>query len=124
MNKSTIVGINNITMKRIEDKQLFNKYKKEDAYIRAQKRIKELKGFYAHALWYVIINIFIFIMIGVNSGWNVWHFGVLATPLFWGIGLGFHAIGVFGRSALFSKSWEERKIKEFMDMEEEDSNKF
>jgi hypothetical protein len=105
-------------MQRIEEKNRFNKFQKEDAYIRAQKRIKELKGFYAHAFWYVVVNVFIFVIIGVNSSWNVWHFGSFATPLFWGIGLGFHALGVFGKNIFFSKSWEARQIKKFMDEED------
>lgn len=36
------------------------------------------------------------------------------TIFFWGIGLVFHAWGVFGKGLLFSKDWEARKIKEFM----------
>lgn len=101
--------------------QPYNKksFHKENAYLRAEKRVKELKGFYWHAFWYVVVNIFIFIMIGRGSGWNIWHFGTLATPLFWGIGLGFHALSVFGKNLVFSKDWEERKIREYM----EDENK-
>jgi len=38
-----------------------------------------------------------------------------STAFFWGIGLFFHWFGVFGRNFLFTKQWEERKIKEFMD---------
>jgi hypothetical protein len=40
-----------------------------------------------------------------------------STVFFWGIGLFFHWFGVFGKNLLFSKSWEERKIKEYMDKE-------
>ncbi|WP_406683051.1 2TM domain-containing protein [Seonamhaeicola sp. MEBiC1930] len=104
-------------MKRIDYKSGQEDFRKEEAYIRAQKRIKELKGFYWHAFWYVAVNIFIIIMIGRGSGWNIWHFGTFATPLFWGIGLGFHALGVFGKNLFFSKSWEDRKVKEFMEEE-------
>lgn len=93
-------------------------YKKEDAYLRAQKRLKELKGFYWHAFWYIVVNVFIIIMIASNSEGNIFHFGTLATPLFWGIGLGFHALSVFGKNLIFSKSWEDRKIREFMEKEE------
>jgi|SRR5690606_533653 hypothetical protein len=89
-------------------------YKKEDAYLRAEKRLKELKGFYWHAFWYVVVNVFIFGMVIVNGG-EFMYFGTFSTAFFWGIGLGFHAIGVFGKNRLFSKSWEERKIQEYMD---------
>jgi hypothetical protein len=98
-----------------EGKQSTN-YKKEDAYIRAQKRLKEIKGFYWHAFWYVVVNIFLLIMIIPNSsGNNWWHFGTFSTPIFWGIGLAFHALGVFGKNLIFGKAWEDRKIQEFMD---------
>ncbi|APY12828.1 hypothetical protein BWZ22_10825 [Seonamhaeicola sp. S2-3] len=93
-------------------------YKKEEAYLRAQKRLKELKGFYWHTFWYIVVNVFILIMIVSNTEDNIFHFGTLATPLFWGIGLGFHALSVFGKNLIFSKSWEDRKIREFMEKEE------
>ena len=89
-------------------------HQKEQAYLRAKKRVKELKGFYWHAFWYVAVNIFIVGVI-VSNGGDLFHFGTYSTPLFWGIGLGFHAIGVFGKNLLFNKNWEERKIKEYMD---------
>ncbi|MFD2726800.1 2TM domain-containing protein [Hyunsoonleella rubra] len=98
-------------------------YSNEEAYLRAEKRLKELKGFYWHAFWYVAVNIFIVGMIIYNGG-SFFHFGTWATPVFWGIGLGFHAIGVFGRRFAFGKKWEERKIREFMEKEEQDRRQF
>ncbi|MGC1205583.1 MAG: 2TM domain-containing protein [Flavobacteriaceae bacterium] len=98
-------------------------YKKEDAYIRAQKRLKELKGFYWHAFWYVAVNIFIVGSIASGSNGNFWNFGTFSTPIFWGIGLGFHALSVFGKNLFFSKSWEDRKMGEYMKKEEEKRNK-
>jgi hypothetical protein len=89
-------------------------YQKEQAYIRAKKRVKEIKGFYWHAFWYVAVNIFLISMI-VSNGGDLWHLGTFSTAIFWGIGLGFHALSVFGKNLLFNKSWEERKIREFMD---------
>ncbi len=91
-----------------------NDFEKEDAYLRAEKRLKALKGFYSHAFFYVIINLFLIGMIAFNSGADFWHFGTFSTAFFWGIGLAFHAMGVFGKNAMFSKSWEERKIQEYM----------
>lgn len=99
----------------LKDDKYSTNYKKEDAYLRAQKRLKDIKGFYWHAFWYAVVNIFLFAMVAVNSNGNIWHFGTFSTPLFWGIGLGFHALSVFGKNLFFGKSWEDRKIKEFMD---------
>ncbi len=107
-------------MKDYKSEHYENKnHQKEQAYVYAKKRVKELKGFYWHAFWYVAVNIFIITMVAVNSNnEDFWHFGTFTTAFFWGIGLGFHALNIFGKNALFSKYWEERKIKEYMDKEE------
>lgn len=91
-------------------KESFNR---EEAYLRAEKRLKEIKGFYWHAFWYVVVNIFIIFVLGSNSD-GFMYFGKFSTAFFWGIGLAFHALGVFGKNLLFSKSWEKRKIEEYM----------
>jgi len=94
-----------------------NQFQEEQRYLRAQKRVKDIKGFYRHLLWYVIINIIIIITIVAGYGWDfsqIFTFNAYSTALFWGIGLLFHAIGVFGKNIIFSKKWEERKIKEYM----------
>lgn len=99
----------------LKDDKYSTDYKKEEAYLRAQKRLKDIKGFYIHAFWYAVVNIFLIVMIAANSDGDIWRLGTFSTPLFWGIGLGFHALGVFGKNMFFSKKWEERKIKEFID---------
>ena len=106
-------------MERIENKFSMNDFKREEAYLRAEKRLKELKGFYWHAFWYVAVNIFLIVLIAINSNGHFWNFGTFSTPIFWGLGLGFHALAVFGKNLFFSKSWEERKIKEYLDKEED-----
>ena len=93
-------------------------HENEQAYIRAKKRVKELKGFYWHAFWYVVVNIFILSIIASNTN-DIWNFGTFSTPIFWGMGLGFHAIAVFGKSLVFSKKWEEKKIREYMDKDKQ-----
>lgn len=100
-----------------------NKYSEEQKYSIAKKRVEKIKGFYWHLITYVIVNVIISvtIIIGlinedkVTFGEAISNFGVLATWLFWGIGLFFHWLGVFGTSLFFSKKWEERKIRELMD---------
>lgn len=91
-------------------------FEREEAYMRAQKKVKSLMGFYWHLASYVIINLFIITII-VSNGVPFFSFGTWATAFFWGIGLFFHFLGVFGPSFFFGKNWEERKIKEFMDKE-------
>ncbi|KJD32080.1 hypothetical protein PK35_11620 [Tamlana nanhaiensis] len=87
---------------------------KEEAYLRAKEKVKKIVGFYWHLAVFIVVNAFIIITIVVNGG-SLWHFGTWATPLFWGIGLLFHFLGVFGVTFLFGKDWEERKIREFME---------
>jgi len=86
-------------------------------YIRVQKKVKAIKGFYVHLFVYLGVNAFI-ILARVISGEGV---GLLldwssyGTLFFWGIGLAFHAFGVFGMDFILGKNWEDRKIKELMD---------
>jgi len=98
---------------------------------RARNRVEQLKGFYIHALVYVIINLFLIgatVFARMNAGEGfieaLFNFGTLATALFWGIGLAFHAAKTFGYSPLFSKDWEERKIKEYMEEDRREAEKF
>jgi hypothetical protein len=99
-------------------------YQKEEAYLRAKKKLDKIVGFYWHFAVYIVVNLFLIILIGVNSDEGLWHFGTFATPLFWGIGLIFHFLGVFGPNFMFGKDWEQRKIKEFMDKDREEQRKF
>ncbi|NJB72095.1 hypothetical protein GGR42_002586 [Saonia flava] len=92
-------------------------YFEEESYLRAQKRVKELKGFYWHLFWYMAVNIFILIMIyrGLGKNDSFFRYEHFATAFFWGIGILGHWFGVFGIKGVFSKNWEKRKIKEYMD---------
>ena len=90
-------------------------YRKEEAYLRAKKKVESLIGFYWHFAVYIVVNVFLIILIGVNAGFD--SFGPYATAVFWGICLFFHLLGVFGPDFFFGKNWEKRKIEEFMDKE-------
>ena len=68
----------------------------------------------------VLIPLFLIILIGTNSGDGFWNFGTFATPFFWGIGLLFHFLGVFGPSFIFGQNWEEKKIRKFMDNDKQE----
>lgn len=93
-------------------------YSREEAYLRAKKRLDKLVGFYWHLAVYIVVNVFLIVLIAVNSSGNIWNFGTFATAFFWGIGLLFHFLGVFGPNFFFGKDWEERKIEEFIRKEE------
>ena len=101
-------------------------YEEGDAYLRAKKKLDKLVGFYWHLAVYVVVNTFLIITISVNKDADetMWEFGTFATAFFWGIGLGFHFLGVFGPNVLFGKNWEEQKIKEYMRKDEEEIKRF
>ncbi len=91
------------------------RYEREEAYIRAKKKLDKLVGFYWHLAVFIIVNAFIIIVIISNSNQTLLSFGTWATAFFWGIGLFFHFIGVFGSDLMFGKKWEERKIQEIIE---------
>jgi hypothetical protein len=90
--------------------------REQQRYERAQARVQAIRGFYIHASAFVVVNIALFaINAGVGGGW--WFYWPLIG---WGIGLGAHALGVFGFSGgggPLGRDWEEQKIREIMDKE-------
>jgi len=86
----------------------------EESYKRAKKRVGELRGFYEHLIAYVVVNIMLVIINLVTSPDTLWFYGV---TVFWGIGVIWHAISVFGKRGKLGKNWEDKKIKEIMEKE-------
>ena len=86
----------------------------EESYKRAKKRVGELRGFYEHLIAYVVVNIMLVIINLVTSPDTLWFYWV---TIFWGIGVIWHAISVFGKRGKLGKNWEEKKIKEIMEKE-------
>ena len=87
----------------------------DSAYVRARKRLDSLKDFYGSLIAYVII-IPLLAFINFRTYSNVQWFWFPAIG--WGIGLSFQAFEVFGKNKYFGKSWEEKKLKEFMQEED------
>ena len=100
-----------ILTKQIAIMETKYQYSEQDAYYKAKKRVEEIKGFYGNLTSYcVIIPFLIFI-----NYYTSWKFQWFWFPMLgWGMGLIFHAFGVFG----YGKSWEEKKIKEILDKEQ------
>lgn len=109
-------------------RQLQNEYQTDDfnpdlRYDLAYKRVKRIKGFYVHALVYVLVNSFIIIsFVNGNSDeeGDLRNWETYSTALFWGIGLLAHGLSVFGRNIFFGPNWEENKIKELMEKEKKE----
>jgi len=97
----------------------------QDKLERARKKVKDIKGFYSHLVIYLIINtMLILVQMGIFNG-SLVNIGVpswsqFTTPFFWGIGVFFHGLYVFQHKFSFFKNWEERKIKEYMEKDEEE----
>jgi hypothetical protein len=88
-----------------------------ESYIRARKRVDELKEFYGNLISYLLVIPFL-IFINLRT---VPQFHWFWFPMFgWGIGLTIHALKVF----MPSYGWEERKIKEFMEKEKRNNSMF
>lgn len=87
----------------------------QQKYEKARERVQEIKGFYIHALIYVIVNATLFLLNIVASPDEWWFYWSL---LGWGVGLGAHGLSIFGSNLIFGANWEERKIQEILRKEE------
>jgi restriction endonuclease Mrr len=89
--------------------------KEQQRYERAHARVQALKGFYIHTSAFVVVNI---ALLAINAGvGGVWWF---YWPLIgWGIGLGVHALAMFGFGGRgpWGREWEEQKMREMLDKE-------
>jgi hypothetical protein len=83
----------------------------EEKYKIAKKRVEEIRGFFAHLFAYIGVNITLIIINLVTSRGSLWFYWV---TVFWGIGLLWHALGVFVLNKFPGKDWENKKIKELI----------
>lgn len=94
---------------------------------RAKKRVEQIKGFYVHLMVYLIINIFIIILLGYARGGGEGFeldWPNFSTAFFWGIGLLFHALHVFGFNLFLGKDWEKRQIQKFIEEDKREAEKY
>ena len=91
-------------------------YQEEERYFKARKRVEEIKGFYGNLIAYIVVNIGLMVLNLLTSPGYLWFFWPM---LGWGIGVLFHGMKVFNYMPFFGKDWEEKKISEFMDKEEQ-----
>lgn len=84
------------------------------AYLKAHRKVKEMKEFYANLFTYLIVIPF---LIFINY-YTYWEFKWFWFPLFgWGMGVAIHGFTVFG----YGSSWEDKKIRELMDKERQNT---
>lgn len=81
------------------------------SYEKAARRVKDLKGFYSNLISYCMVIPFLVLINLYTSPGYQWFW----WPMFgWGIGLGGHALQVFG----ISGSWEEKQIQKILEKEQ------
>ncbi|MFY0604112.1 MAG: 2TM domain-containing protein [Flavobacteriaceae bacterium] len=90
-------------------------YSKEQLYIKAQKKVQDIKGFYTHLIvMIIIIPLIVYINFEFTPEYHWFWYAVIGNL----IGLLFHWFGVFGFDKLgLGKNWETRKIKEIMEQD-------
>ncbi|MDB2385569.1 2TM domain-containing protein [Polaribacter sp.] len=124
-NKGVKIEKNNKTFKvslplLIKINNIMNQDNLENSkYVRAVERVEKLKEFYKNLASYcLVIPFLIFINLRFSSGFHWFWF-----PAFgWGIGLTFHFLEVNNYNIFLGKNWEDRKIKEMM--EQNNNNKY
>lgn len=90
-------------------------------YEKAKKTAKNIRNFYINLTCYcVVIPILIFVNLKYVPEFQWFWFSMLG----WGIGLFAHAMEAFQFNPFFSKEWEDRKLKQFIDEEKLRKNQF
>lgn len=91
--------------------------KQQEAFLKALKRVQEIKGFYNHLIIFIVINLLILAAALYFNKDMIFFFVVSVCG--WGIGLFSHAMKTFDWNPLTGKDWEQRKIQEFLDQQKD-----
>jgi two-component system LytT family sensor kinase len=89
----------------------------DEAYVRARKRVEELKGFYYSLISYIVVIPFLVYIWYTFSRFTIQWFWFPAIG--WGISLIIQAYRVFVDDGALGAGWEKRKIEEYMREEEQ-----
>lgn len=93
----------------------------KDSYIRAKEKVRHLKIFYVHLTGYIILvlllgyNLYILDENNKYANFFMWFNSIMIIA--WTIFIILHAWNVFKGRLFFKKSWEDKKLKEYMDIE-------
>ncbi len=88
-----------------------------EAYNKAKSRVKEIKGFYNHLAVFLIVNAVIAGIVWYYDG-PIWFTLLFATGG-WAIGLLAHLMKTFQWNPFLSSNWEQRKLKELLEKEDQ-----
>lgn len=91
--------------------------RQDEKYLRAKERLDEVKTFYSKLMRSVLLIAF---LAAINYYVNEWRYmWFLWAALGIGIGIASRAVKVFGTSPFLTRDWEKRKIREFMEEDEQ-----
>jgi len=97
-----------------------NDLEKQNKYIRAKERVADIKKYYTSLMLYVV---FIGFLAALNYYTNELRYPWFLWAAFgWGIGIVIQAVKAFRWMPYMNKEWEERKIKEYMEKDSENSS--
>lgn len=83
---------------------------KEHSYLRAKKRVEEMKCFYGNLIAYLIVIPFLAWLNYMTTDFP-W---VIFPAVGWGLGVIVNGMSAYGFNPILGRNWEERKIREFM----------
>jgi len=89
-------------------------YAQAERYLQAQKKVKEIKDFYQHLMIFILVSIILIVINLMTSPGYLWFVWCLIG---WLIGLIVHGLTTFNLPPFFDKNWEERKIREILEKE-------
>lgn len=97
--------------KQVSVRETQHDYIADKRYEKAKEKVEAIKGFYGNLTAYcIVIPILIFINHRTTDfPWTIF------PALGWGFGVTAHGLEAFGYNPIFGKSWEERKIRKYMD---------
>ena len=85
----------------------------EQYYDQARKRVLKKKRFFNHLKSFVIVNAIMSVVVALDGE----PFQFLPATLFWGMGLAFHYVKVFGipGTNILTPEWEDEEIRKEME---------
>lgn len=99
---------------------------KEQQYINAKNKVKNVKVFYVHLIGYIILVMLLlynlYIIDEHNQYANFFTWFNLVIIAAWSVFIFLHGWNVFKGRLFFKKDWEDKKVQEFLDRENKNTN--
>jgi hypothetical protein len=89
----------------------------EALFQKAQKKVDDIKGFYANLMAFIVIMTALVVVNLVTTPGYLWF---IFPMIGWGIGVLVHGLSVFNYMPFMGEEWEERKIREIMEKTKSD----